>query len=72
MRTVTNFRIDKDIRRDFHIWCIENDTTIAENLRSHIDNTLGRRDIRPAQTNSWFSSQGDNESGLSDRWEESY
>jgi len=72
MNTLTNFRIDENTRKSFHIWCIQNDTTIAENLRSHIDSTLGRKDILPAQTNSWFSSQGDNESGLSDRWEESY
>ena len=40
MKTLTNFRIDEDTRRDFHIWCIRNGTTIAEHLRTHINETL--------------------------------
>ena len=40
MKTLTNFRIDEDTRRDFHIWCIRNGTTIAEHLRTHITETL--------------------------------
>ena len=72
MRTVTNFRIEEDTRRDFHIWCIQNGTTIEENLRSHIDATLGRSSNTPKKTNSWFSSSSDTDSGIKDRWESSY
>ena len=72
MRTVTNFRIEKDTRRDFHIWCIQNGTTIAENLRSHIDATLGRSGNTPKKTNSWFSSADNRDSGINGRWEETY
>ena len=28
MRTVTNFRIDENTRRDFHIWCIQTSSGI--------------------------------------------
>jgi hypothetical protein len=40
MKTLTNFLIDEDTRRDFQIWCIRNGTTVSDNLRSHIIDTL--------------------------------
>lgn len=72
MKTLTNFRIEEDTRKDFHIWCIQNGTTIAENLRSHIDATLGRSSNAPKKTNSWFSSADNRDSGINGRWEETY
>jgi hypothetical protein len=35
-----NFRVDEDTRKAFHLWCIENETTMADHLRTCIDNTL--------------------------------
>ena len=40
MKTLTNFLIDENTRRDFHLWCIQNGTTISDNLRTHIDDVL--------------------------------
>jgi len=37
---LTNFRLDEETHKKFKIWCIENDTTLADYLRSTIDNTL--------------------------------
>ena len=36
MTALTNFRIDPDTRRAFHIWCIQNDTSISARLRQLI------------------------------------
>lgn len=72
MKTLTNFRIDEDTRRDFHVWCIQNGTTIAENLREHISNTLGHTPQQTSPTSKWLSSADDTDSGINDRWEDSY
>ena len=72
MRTVTNIRIDEITRRDFHIWCIQNGTTIAENLRNHINDTLGKRPQPQIKKTGWLSGSNDTDSGLNDRWESSY
>ena len=40
MTTITklmNFRIDENVRRSFHIFCIQNDTNIADRLRTYIN-----------------------------------
>lgn len=35
-----NFRLDEDTRKAFHVWCIENEVTMADHLRKCIDETL--------------------------------
>ena len=72
MNTLTNFRIDEDTRKSFHIWCIQNDTTIAENLRSHIDSVLDSKKTLSKKSTSWFSNGSTSESGLEGRWEDTY
>ena len=42
MTALFNFRIDPETRKRFHIWCIENETTIADKLRSYIADELDR------------------------------
>jgi hypothetical protein len=61
---LTNFRIDENTRKQFHIWCIRNGTTIGENLREHIQDTLAE------ETSSW--SQVIQRSTSPKRWEDSY
>lgn len=76
MKTLTNFRIDEDTRRDFHIWCIRNGTTIAEHLRTHINETL-ETEVRTRMPETvvkknaglnWFSGNRE-ETG---KWEDTY
>ena len=52
MKTLTNFLIDENTRRDFQIWCIQNGTTVSDNLRSHIEEVLEdvERTPMPTQT----------------------
>ncbi|GEM_PF-3296560 len=38
--TLVNFRIDAETHRAFKIWCIENNTTLADHLRKMIDDSL--------------------------------
>ncbi len=43
MPVLMNFRLEEDLRQQFHIWCIQNKTTIAERLRLHIESDLDRQ-----------------------------
>ena len=76
MKTLTNFRIDEDTRRDFHIWCIRNGTTIAENLREHIETTLrGEERTRMPQSKvDKYTSLGwlKNKEKTDSKWEDTY
>ena len=40
MNVFTNIRLDKEMRKRYHICCVQNDTTISERLRQHIANDL--------------------------------
>ena len=35
-----NIRIDENLRHDFHRWCLDNNTTMAAELRRHIENVV--------------------------------
>lgn len=72
MKTLTNFRIDETMRRDFHIWCIQNGTTIAEHLRQHISQTLNQRTHQNDQRPRRWSVSSENHSNGVPRWEDSY
>lgn len=37
---ITNFRLDEETHKAFRIWCINNNTTLADHLRKLIDDTL--------------------------------
>ena len=50
MKTLTNFLIDENTRRDFQIWCIQNGTTVSDNLRSHIEDVLEGQERTPMPT----------------------
>ena len=45
MPVLMNFRLEEDLRQQFHIWCIQNKTTIAERLRSHIESDLDEQRV---------------------------
>ena len=72
MNTLTNFRIDEATRKSFHIWCIQNDTTIAENLRSHIKDTLAVTKQSIQSNNGWFTDANKRDIAISGRWEDSF
>lgn len=40
-----NIRIDLDTRKKFHLWCVENEITMADHLRKCIDDTLSGKII---------------------------
>jgi hypothetical protein len=69
MKTLTNFLIDENTRRDFQIWCIQNGTTVSDNLRSHIEDVLEGQERTPMPTrtimknasSNWLREEDDNE-----------
>lgn len=68
MKTSTNFRIEEDVRKRFHIWCIQNGTTMGENIREHIYNTINHRTAVKAAGSGWITTK--NKTGQ--RWEDTY
>lgn len=49
MPVLMNFRLEEDLRQQFHIWCIQNKTTIADRLRSHIESDLEEQKVSPSE-----------------------
>ena len=74
MTALTNFRIDPDTRRAFHIWCIQNDTSISARLRQLIEwdmkGTL--RFEQPNQTKKESAAKFFDQLSQERRWEDSY
>jgi len=72
MTALTNFRIDPDTRRAFHIWCIQNDTSISARLRQLIEwdmkGTLRFEQPKQKESAAKFFDQLSQER----RWEDSY
>ncbi|MDB2312812.1 hypothetical protein N9V47_04065 [Luminiphilus sp.] len=76
MKTLTNFLIDENTRRDFHLWCIQNGTTISDNLRTHIDDvlegvtrtTMPESIVRKNAGSNWIAETTEKEAD----WESSY
>ena len=76
MTVLTNFRIDEETRRQFHIYCIENNTSIAARLREYIkwdleDRSLRREPLRKTQKKESAAKFFDQLS-QERRWEDSY
>ena len=74
MTTLTNFRIDPDTRRAFHIWCIQNDTSISARLRQLIEwdmkGTLKFEESK--QTKKESAAKFFDQLSQERRWEDSY
>jgi ribosomal protein S11 len=74
MTALTNFRIDPDTRRAFHIWCIQNDTSISARLRQLIEwdmkGTL--RFEQPKQIKQESAAKVLEQKSQKRRWEDSY
>ena len=49
MPVLMNFRLEEDLRQQFHIWCIQNKTTIADRLRSHIESDLEEQKVSSSE-----------------------
>jgi hypothetical protein len=78
MTVLTNFRIDEETRRQFHIYCINNNTSVAARLREYIawdlkgggmksenpNTTAKKKDIK-----NWLDGMRDTSER---RWEDSY
>jgi hypothetical protein len=78
MTVLTNFRIDEETRKRFHIYCIQNNTNIAERLRSYIftdleDGSFRQKPIRPKENKNIETQSGWRDTLLQEpRWENSY
>ena len=74
MTALTNFRIDPDTRRAFHIWCIQNDTSISARLRQLIEwdmkGTLKFEEFK--QTKKESAAKFFDQLSQERRWEDSY
>ncbi|SMO91559.1 hypothetical protein [Melghirimyces algeriensis] len=40
-RVMIGIRVDEEVKRDFMKWCIDNGTSIQQELESHILNRVG-------------------------------
>ena len=74
MTALTNFRIDPDTRRAFHIWCIQNDTSISARLRQLIEWDMkgALRFEQPKQTKKESVAKFFDQLSQERRWEDSY
>ena len=74
MTALTNLRIDPDTRRAFHIWCIQNDTSISARLRQLIEwdmkGTLKFEESK--QTKKESAAKFFDQLSQERRWEDSY
>jgi hypothetical protein len=77
MTVLTNFRIDDETRRQFHIYCINNNTSIAARLREYIAWDLkdgGMKNEHPDRSSKqrdvirWFDEMRSDRG----RWEDTY
>lgn len=78
MTVLTNFRIDEETRKRFHIYCIENNTNITERLRSYIatdleDGTFRQKPLQPKDHNPTEAQQDWRDTLIQEtRWEDTY
>lgn len=78
MNVFTNIRLDKNMRKRYHLFCVQNDTTISERLRQHIADDLKIAAIQtPSQKkrelNEWLKNEwGTEEEQQQRKWEDSY
>lgn len=49
MTVFTNFRLDENVRRDFHVLCIQKGTTISARLRELIEQDLSTPAPQPKE-----------------------
>ena len=71
MTALTNFRIDPDTRRAFHIWCIQNDTSISARLRQLIEWDM-KGALRFEQPKQESAAKVLKQKSQKRRWEDSY
>lgn len=68
-----NFNIENDIKNKFHVYCIQNDTTMSDVIREFILNTINNQSIKmPTKNNSWNVDLIDKNKIENVRWEDSY
>lgn len=63
-----NFNIEKEIKNKFHVYCIENDTTMSDLIREFIQGTINKYPV----TRNWNVDLVDKNKVENIRWEDSY
>lgn len=65
-----NFNIEKEIKNRFHVYCIQNDTTMSDLIREFILNTINSSPIKKKDT--WNVDLVDKSREENIRWEDTY
>ena len=65
-----NFNIEKEIKNRFHVYCIQNDTTMSDLIREFILSTLNSSSIKKKDT--WNVDLIDKSKEENVRWEDTY
>ena len=65
-----NFNIEKEIKNRFHVYCIQNDTTMSDLIREFILTTINSSPIKKKDT--WNVDLVDKSREESLRWEDTY
>ena len=65
-----NFNIENDIKNKFHVYCIQNDTTMSDLIREFILSTLNSSSIKKKDT--WNVDLIDKSKEENVRWEDTY
>mgnify|MGYP001041520595 CR=1 FL=1 len=68
-----NFNIEKEIKNKFHVYCIQNETTMSDLIREFILSKIDNLPIkRPTRQNNWNVDLVDKNKVDKASWEDSY
>jgi hypothetical protein len=65
-----NFNIEKDIKNRFHVYCIQNDTTMSDLIREFILSKINSYPVKTKDT--WNVDLVDKNKEENIRWEDTY
>ena len=65
-----NFNIEKEIKNRFHVYCIQNDTTMSDLIREFILSTINTYPMK--KTDTWNVDLVDTIKEENVRWEDTY
>ena len=65
-----NFNIEKEIKNRFHVYCIQNDTTMSDLIREFILSTINSSPLKKKDT--WNVDLVDTSKDENVRWEDTY
>lgn len=65
-----NFNIEKEIKNRFHVYCIQNDTTMSDLIREFILSTINSYPVKTKGT--WNVDLVDKNKEENVRWEDTY